>query len=66
VPGGHRSVTWGYLRILHLEPVGFEQPLGRTPLPGEHSWSPSYFAAPCGGAPLPVIKEYTEQQKRPG
>ena len=30
-----------------------------------HLWSPSYFAAPCGGAPLPVIKEYLEQQKRP-
>jgi REP element-mobilizing transposase RayT len=31
-----------------------------------HLWSPSYFAASCGGAPLPVIKEYIEQQKRPG
>jgi len=33
---------------------------------GEHSWSPSYLAASCGGAPLAVIKEYIEQQKRPG
>ena len=31
-----------------------------------HLWSPSYFAASCGGAPLPIIKEYIEQQKRPG
>jgi putative transposase len=28
-------------------------------------WSPSYFAASCGGAPLTIIKEYIEQQKRP-
>ena len=33
---------------------------------GEHFWSPSYFAASCGGAPLAVIKEYIENQKRPG
>ena len=28
-------------------------------------WSPSYFAASCGGAPLSVIKQYVEQQDRP-
>jgi putative transposase len=32
---------------------------------GERFWSPSYFAASCGGAPLAVIKEYIESQKRP-
>jgi putative transposase len=32
---------------------------------GTHFWSPSYFAASCGGAPLTVIKQYIEQQKRP-
>ncbi|WP_078623318.1 IS200/IS605 family transposase [Streptomyces prunicolor] len=32
---------------------------------GAHFWSPSYFAASCGGAPLAIIKEYIEQQKRP-
>jgi len=32
---------------------------------GDHFWSPSYFAASCGGAPLSIIKEYIEQQKRP-
>jgi putative transposase len=28
-------------------------------------WSPSYFAASCGGAPLEVIKRYIEQQAAP-
>ncbi|WP_217230274.1 IS200/IS605 family transposase [Streptomyces anulatus] len=32
---------------------------------GDHFWSPSYFAASAGGAPLKVIKEYIENQKRP-
>ena len=31
-----------------------------------HLWSPSYLAASAGGAPLAIIKEYIEQQKRPG
>ncbi len=32
---------------------------------GEHFWSPSCFAGSCGGAPLAVVKEYIENQKRP-
>jgi putative transposase len=28
-------------------------------------WSPSYFAASCGGAPLNILKAYIEQQKTP-
>lgn len=32
---------------------------------GNHFWSPSYFAASCGGAPLSIIKQYIEQQVRP-
>ena len=28
-------------------------------------WSPSYFAASCGGTPLEIIKRYVEQQQRP-
>lgn len=28
-------------------------------------WSPSYFAASCGGAPISILREYIEQQKRP-
>jgi putative transposase len=30
-----------------------------------HFWSPSYFAASCGGAPLSIIHQYIEQQQRP-
>lgn len=32
----------------------------------EALWSPSYFAASVGGAPIEVLKQYIEQQKRPG
>lgn len=28
-------------------------------------WSPSYFAASCGGAPSNILKEYIEHQKTP-
>jgi putative transposase len=28
-------------------------------------WSPSYFAASCGGAPLSIIRQYIDQQKTP-
>jgi putative transposase len=31
-----------------------------------HLWSPSSFAASCGGAPPEVIKDYIKGQKRPG
>jgi putative transposase len=37
----------------------------RKHLWGTHFWSPSYFAASCGGAPLTIIKQYIEQQNRP-
>ena len=30
-----------------------------------HLWSPSYFSASCGGAPLTIIRQYIEQQQRP-
>lgn len=32
---------------------------------GGSLWSPSYFAGSCGGAPLEIIRQYIEQQKRP-
>jgi putative transposase len=32
---------------------------------GDHFWSPSYFAGSCGGAPLSIVKDYIENQKRP-
>ena len=28
-------------------------------------WSPSYFAVPCGGAPLSIINQYTDGQSPP-
>lgn len=31
----------------------------------EHLWSPSYFAASCGGAPLAIIQTYVQQQRTP-
>jgi putative transposase len=31
----------------------------------DHQWSPSYFAASCGRAPLAIIRQYVEQQRRP-
>ncbi|MER5603738.1 transposase, partial [Streptomyces sp. NPDC002265] len=30
-----------------------------------HLWSPSYFCASCGGAPMAIVRQYIEQQKRP-
>ena len=32
---------------------------------GTHFWSPSYFVGSCGGAPLQIVKDYIENQKRP-
>lgn len=28
-------------------------------------WSPSYFAASCGGAPIDIVRKYVEQQRTP-
>ena len=28
-------------------------------------WSPSYFAASCGGAPIDIVKQYIQQQASP-
>jgi putative transposase len=30
-----------------------------------HLWSPSYFSASCGGAPLAIVRQSIEQQQRP-
>jgi putative transposase len=32
---------------------------------GRALWSPSYFAASCGGAPLAIVRKYIEQQASP-
>ena len=37
----------------------------KTKLWGGALWSPSYFAASCGGAPITVIRKYIEHQKTP-
>ena len=31
----------------------------------DHLWSPSYFAASAGGAPLSIIQQYVQAQRRP-
>lgn len=40
--------------------AGFKKPFNRDSL-----WSPSYFALSVGGAPLAVLKEYIQNQKKP-
>ncbi len=37
--------------------------LGRKYWKGKF-WSPSYFAGSCGGAPISVIRQYVEQQRK--
>ena len=37
----------------------------KTKLWGRALWSPSYFAARCGGASIAVIRQYIEQQRTP-
>ncbi|MEU4618569.1 IS200/IS605 family transposase [Actinoplanes sp. NPDC023801] len=53
-----KGVSSRYLRQEHVTHL-------RRYLWDDHLWSPSYFAGSCGGAPLAVIKEYIENQKRP-
>jgi len=45
-------------RLLRLERPDLEKHYWKDAL-----WSPSYFAASCGGAPLNIIRQYVEQQK---
>jgi putative transposase len=47
-------------RLLRLERPDMEKRYWKDVL-----WSPSYFAASCGGAPLGIIQQYVEQQKAP-
>tara|TARA_B110000091_G_C13558953_1_gene367690 strand:- start:72 stop:296 length:225 start_codon:yes stop_codon:yes gene_type:complete len=42
-----------------------EYPTIRQKLWGNALWSPSYFAASCGGAPIDIVRQYIEQQKTP-
>jgi putative transposase len=47
-------------RLLRSERPDLEKHYWRNVL-----WSPSYFAASCGGAPLDIIKQYVRQEKNP-
>jgi putative transposase len=47
-------------RLLRIERPDIEKRYWKNVL-----WSPSYFAASCGGAPLAIIKQCVEQQKTP-
>jgi putative transposase len=38
--------------------------INQAAIPGR-SWFPSCFAGSCGGAPLPIVKDYITNQKRP-
>ena len=40
-------------------------PSVRRKLWGGALWSPSYFAASCGGAPIEIVRQYIEQQRTP-
>ena len=42
-----------------------DYPSIKKKLRGGSLWSPSYFAASCGGAPIDVIRQYIEQQRTP-
>ncbi|MGW7608833.1 IS200/IS605 family transposase, partial [Streptomyces sp. NPDC054766] len=53
-----KGVSSRYLRAEYTERI---DPAGT----GSVFWSPSYFAGSCGGAPLSIVKEYIESQKRP-
>ncbi|MFD3537562.1 IS200/IS605 family transposase [Streptomyces sp. NPDC058661] len=48
-------------RYLRAEYTGRINQIGM----GSVFWSRSYFAGSCGGAPLTVIRQYIEVQKRP-
>jgi putative transposase len=53
------SLKSGSARILRRDFTG------RMKITHGHFWSPSCFAASCGGAPLPITRQYIEQQQRP-
>ena len=47
-------------RLLRVERPDIEKRCWKGAL-----WSPSYFAASCGGAPISTIRQYIEQQNTP-
>lgn len=53
-----KGVSYRIIRLDHRDEV-------KKLLWGDHLWSPSYFSASAGGAPLEIIAEYIENQRRP-
>lgn len=47
-------------RVLRKKCPGLEKSYWKGAL-----WSPSYFAASCGGAPISIIRQYIAQQQTP-
>lgn len=41
-----------------------EFPEVQAKLWGGHLWSPSYFAASCGGSPIESVRQYIEDQRK--
>ena len=59
------SVLVGRLKgssSLHLREERFPEVTSK--LWGGHLWSPRYFAASCGGAPIAIVRQYIENQRR--
>jgi putative transposase len=56
--GSLKGVSAHYLRKEYADVVN-------RYLWGEQFWSPSYFAASCGGPPLAMVQRYIEKQKSP-
>jgi putative transposase len=48
-------------RYLRAEYTGRINRIGTGPV----FWAPSYFAGSCGGAPLSIVLDYINNQKRP-
>jgi putative transposase len=55
------NLKWVSSRMIHKK----NYPSIKEKLLGGMLWSPSYFAASCGGAPLEIVKQYIQQQNTP-
>jgi len=51
-----KGVTSRLLRVKNFSEVN-------SKLWGDHLWSPSYFAVSCGGAPIEIVRKYSEEQR---
>lgn len=56
--GSLKGVSSRHLRTQYPQQI-------RPLLWGEHLWSPSYFIASAGGAPLSIVADYITNQKTP-